>query len=66
MCIVCEYYLSRHKFVESLMPDNSNLYIVSSDPDFANGLTEMTLFFLITAFTKGITYVCIYLVWNSI
>lgn len=52
---VAEYYLSRHRYVDSRMPSNASLYIVSADPTFAGGLTEVTFFLLQLAFTDGTT-----------
>jgi len=50
---ICEYYLSRHRFVDSHVPDNSTLLIVADDVGFTAGMTEMTMFYMMLAFTQG-------------
>jgi hypothetical protein len=50
---VSEYYLSRHRLVDSYVPDNATVIIVSDDPGFTVGVTEMTLFFMMLSFTQG-------------
>jgi hypothetical protein len=51
---VSEYYLSRHRLVDSYIPDNATVIIVSDDPGFTVGVTEMTLFFMMLSFTQGL------------
>ncbi len=50
---VCEYYLSRHRLIDSYVPNNSSVIIVADDPGFTVGVTEMTVFFMILSFTQG-------------
>ena len=52
--LVCEYYLSRHRLVDSDIPDNSSVVIISDEIGFTVGVTEMTLFFMMLSFTQGI------------
>jgi hypothetical protein len=41
--------------VDSYVPDNSSVIIISDEVGFTVGVTEMTLFFMMLSFTQGIS-----------